>query len=52
MEMYLQHLCNEYRNSIEVAEFLSKDIIATINNRENDEKVIKYIIVNIIYILY
>ncbi|KAG4087027.1 RhoGAP-domain-containing protein [Neocallimastix lanati (nom. inval.)] len=38
MEMYLQHLCNEYRNSIEVAEFLSKDIIATINNRENDEK--------------
>eukprot|EP00833_Pecoramyces_ruminatium_P016466 jgi/Orpsp1_1/1190498/evm.model.d7180000079401.1 len=37
MEIYLQHLCNIFRNSIEIADFLSKDIIST-NNKENEEE--------------
>jgi len=36
MEIYLQHLCNLFRNCIEIAEFLSKDIII-INSKENEE---------------
>ncbi|ORX76826.1 RhoGAP-domain-containing protein [Anaeromyces robustus] len=40
MEIYLQHLCNIFRNSIEIAEFLSKDIMIS-NNKEATETDIK-----------
>jgi len=33
MEIYLQNLCNVFRNSVEIAEFLSKDIIIS-NNKD------------------
>jgi len=41
MEIYLQHLCNIFKNSVELATFLSKDIIDQ-NNDENNEKDANY----------
>jgi len=38
MEIYLQHLCNIFKNSVELATFLSKDVIDQ-NNNDNNERV-------------
>jgi len=34
MEIYLQHLYNIFKNSEELAEFLSKDIIAATDTKD------------------
>jgi len=40
MEIYIQHLCNIFKNSVEIADFLSKDIIETDNNIDSTKQVI------------
>jgi hypothetical protein len=38
MEIYIQHLCNIFKNSVEIADFLSKDIIETDNNIDSTKQ--------------